>query len=48
MDYSKAFDTMNHDIFIKIKLALCKLDNHSIMLFRNSLSDRAQMVKMDQ
>ena len=46
VDYSKAFDTIDHDILIK-KLLLYKFDKNSVNRFRNYLSNRKQLVKLE-
>ena len=46
VDYSKAFDTIDHDILIK-KLLLYKFNKNSVNWFRNYLSNRKQLVKLE-
>ena len=46
VDYSKAFDTIDHDILIK-KLELYKFDENSIKWFKDYLSNRQRLVKLD-
>ena len=46
VDYSKAFDTIDHEILIK-KLLLYKFDKKSVKWFTNYLSGRTQMVKLE-
>ena len=44
--YSKAFDTIDHDILIR-KLLLYKFDKNSVKWFKNYLSNRKQFVKLE-
>ena len=46
IDYSRAFDTINHVILCK-KLDLYGLDNASLKWFHSYLSDRLQLVKVN-
>ena len=46
IDYSRAFDTIDHDILCK-ELKLYGLDKNSLEWFRNYLNDRTQMVKVN-
>ena len=46
VNYSKAFDTIDHDLLIK-KLLLYKFDRNSVNWFRNYLSNRKQLVKLE-
>ena len=46
VDYSKDFDTIDHEILIK-KLLLYKFDKNSVEWFTNYLSDRTQVVKLE-
>lgn len=43
LDYSKAFDTINHEILLSI-LKYLGLDNNSTLFFKNYLSNRKQRV----
>ena len=45
-DYSNTFDTIDHDILIT-KLVLYKFDENSVKWFKNYLSNRQQLVKLD-
>ena len=47
VDYSKAFDTIYHNILLK-KLKLYGLDNHCLNWFRNYLNNRTQVVKINR
>ena len=47
MDYSKAFDIINHGILIKI-LRLYGFDDHSVSWFQNYVSNKQQAVKVEK
>ena len=46
VDYSRAFDTINHEVLLK-KLKLYNLDDKSCNWFKNYLFNRSQVVKLD-
>lgn len=46
LDYSKAFDTVNHQLLVSI-LHFFGFDENSLVLIKNFLSDRSQQVKIN-